>query len=154
MTMTAEAPTGGISLPMLPVPMPNWTWARRNTVKVTYVSEGVKSHRTLVGRVTNVTPELVTILHEKTGEPTVLHRERIRGIVVMFEGDVAGRLRVVAVRALQQATRALADPSHVGGNQREAADLLAFVQEILPALKNGDSQRIWTALQTMGADLG
>ena len=151
MTMTAEAPTGSIALP---VPPPNWTWCRRNTVKVTYISEGVKNHRTLVGRVTSVTPELVTILHEKTGEPTILHRERIRGIVVMQEGDVAGRIRVAAVRALQQAACALADPNHVGGNQREAADLLAFVLEITPALKSGDPQRIWTALQTMGADLG
>jgi hypothetical protein len=152
MTMLDQRPVEEVVIPLAPIP--SWVWMRRNQVKVTYVSESTKGHRTLVGRITAVSSSEVTILHDKSGEPTTLHRGRIRGIVVMKEGDVAGRARITAVRALGQAAKALADPNHVGGNQREAADLLAFVVALIPALQKGDAEHIWSTLQALGAEIG
>lgn len=153
MTAVADAPTGGIDIgsPGLE-PIQSWLWAKRNTVKVTYMSHGKRAPVNLVGRIVSVTSDVVTLLRDKTGEPVTLSRERIRGIVVMKEGDIAGRTRVHAIRALIRAARLIADPRHVGGNQAAAADQIAMVLEMMPALAKGDGDMAWIELKANGAD--
>lgn len=153
MTAVAETPSGGVDLSALPRPIPEWQTSRRNTVKVVYVSQGMKTPKNLVGRVVSVTPDLITLLRDKTGEPVSIARDRVRSIVVMQEGDVAGRLRVTAVRALANAARALADTRHVGGNQELAADQIALALSLIPRLQRGNPDDVWELLQIMGIDI-
>lgn len=153
MTAVAETPTGGVDLSALSRPIPEWVMSRRNTVRVVYSSVGAKSPRSLVGRIANASSEEITLLRENTGEPITIARDRIKSIVVMQEGDVAGRIRVAAVKALIQAARALSDTRHVGGNQEVAANQVAFALALISRLKEGDPENIWDTLQIMGINI-
>lgn len=152
MTAVADAPTGEIVLGASR-PIPIWRNARRNIVKVTYIADGFKGPRSFTGRIVNATEDTLTMLHHQTGEPKTINMDRIRGMVVMFEGDIGGRARMLAVRTLFQAARSLADPKHVGGNVEHAADLIAFVLEMFPDLKKGNPQKIWDEMQASGTEL-
>lgn len=152
MTAVTDAPTGEIALG-ISRPIPIWRHARRNIVKVTYIADGFKGPRSFTGRIVNTTSETVTMLHFQSGEPKTINLDRIRGMVVLIEGDVGGRSRMIAVRTLFQAARALASPKHVGGNIERAANLIAFVLEMFPDLKNGDPQKIWVEMQASGTEL-
>jgi hypothetical protein len=145
-------PLGDVGIGV-PEPVPNWQYSRRNTVKITYMSHGKRTPSNLVGRVVSVSDEVVVLLREKTGEPIELNRERVRGIVVMHEGDVAGRTRMAAVRALVKAARYLADPRHVGGNQEAAANQVAMALKMVPALAKGDGDIAWLELRASGVDI-
>lgn len=152
MTAVADAPTGELSLgDSRPVPV--WKHARRNIVKVTYIAEGSKGPRSFTGRIVSTTNETLTMLQIQSGEPKTINLSRIRGLVVMSEGDVGGRNRMVAVRTLVNAARALASSRHVGGSIERAADLIAFVMEMFPELKNGDPQKIWDEMQISGINI-
>jgi hypothetical protein len=155
MTTMAETPSSGVDLSALARPIPEWVSSRRNTVRIVYASgiEGAKSSRSLTGRIASASPNEITILRDQTGEPITIGRDRVKSIVVMQEGDVAGRIRVAAVKALINAARALSDTRHVGGNQEVAANQIAFAQELISKLKSGDPENIWDTLQIMGINI-
>jgi hypothetical protein len=134
-------------------PVPLWKLSRRNQVKITYMGNGSRTPKTFVGRIVAVGPEVITMLHLATGEPMVLNRDRIRGCVVMVEGDVAGRARMSAVQALGQAARALAETDHVGGDIKRAGDLIAFVLEMFPEMSDGNPEVFWELLQKRGVEI-
>jgi hypothetical protein len=104
----------------------------------------------VTGRVARISPNEITVLRQKGGVPVTISRDRVRSIVVMLEGDIAGRLRTAAVRSLIQAARDLSDPKKVGGDQKSAANHIAFAQAVISKLEGGDPQVIWDSLQDSG----
>lgn len=151
MTAAVEVPTGEI--PSAISPPPRWAHSARNIVNISYRSHGKHKATNYTGRIVGVVGNVMTLLHPERGTPLEVNLDRIRQIVVMVEGNNGARLRVIAIRCIVQAARALANPKRVGGDLQRAADLIALAMELFPELRKGNPAPILEELRESGVDI-